>query len=1100
MNMARSCATCKGRILQHSIHIKCSICGAIFHRNCLPYFTNDDIQHLSTSSDWICCCCSVSIFPFNHIEDDIEFTNVLAETWFFNDMYTIEDLNSRLFTPFEIDKAHNDIAIDDFDPDLNFFKDLKVSADTSTYYSEDKFNTFISTQNIGASVPLSFLHLNIRSVPKNIDKLESYLHTLDFKFPIIGLSETWYNDNTSCLYGLDEYNQESVYRTNQRGGGVSLLVDKNISYSVRHDFNIFDSNAESCFIEISKDIFKTERNVIVGIIYRIPDRDALSFNQALNIVLGKIKHENKIAYILGDYNLNLFNIDSHAPTGEFLDICFSNNFIPLINKPTRVTKHSATLIDNILTNNIINVSYNSGLFLTDISDHFPIFTIHKNIWQHDTQITYRKRIINSINIERFKQALHDHNLNSILNISDVNIATSTFHNEFTTVYNKCFPIKVYKRKYSANKPWLSNGIKESIKRKNYLYKVFLKSPSNENLNVYKQYRNKLHSLIRKAEREHYYNLLLVNKNNLKKTWGIMKNVINKKKQSLKPDYFLHNSNKITDKKEIATRFNDFFINIGNSLASKIPSSNKSAESFLTGKFSKSLFLSPVTNNEVINILKQLKSNSSPGWDDLSTMVVQASHVIILDVLVHIINLSLNQGIFPDILKIAKVIPLFKADDMNIFTNYRPISILSVFSKVFERVFYNRLYDFLNNEKILYDKQFGFRTKYSTEMALILLTDRISSALEKGEFVLGIFLDFSKAFDTVNHEILLKKLNHYGVRGIANDWVSSYLDSRPQFVVYDSVKSANKYIDCGVPQGSILGPLLFLLYINDLAKISNSLFFLMYADDTNVFISGKNLKELETQINKDLISLTEWLNTNKLSLNINKTHYMIFNPPRIKPNCRLHIHINNVEIHSVEQTKFLGVIIDCHLSWKPHIQYIKTKVCKSIGIITKARKYLDSKSLQCLYYAFLYPYFVYAITVWGGTNITSLSPLIKVQKWALRAISNKSRRFPSAPLFESFKMLNINQIYRLQVLAFVYKYNASCLPDVFHNFFTKTSDIHSYSTRQQFNFYPTRCKYDLTKSLVRYSGTILWNGLDNEFKLCVGSVSSFKRQITKSWFT
>ena len=703
------------------------------------------------------------------------------------------------------------------------------------------------------------------------------------------------------------------------------------------------------------------------------------------------------------------------------------------------------------------------------------------------------------NTNKFIDKLRQHDFQELYNITNVNDATDVFHNTFSVLYEECFPLKVVKRKYSCKKPWLSEALKVSIKRKNTLYKRYLKNPSSDKENEYKSYRNKLNHVLRIAEREHYFNLITFNKSNLKKTWSIMKSIINKKVKSKNADYFMQGSLKITDKEVIASKFNDFFVNVGVSLSDKIPQSSRSAQSYLTDSYTKTLFLTPVNRNELINVIKQLKTNTSSGWDDLSPKILQMCHLHILDPLLHIVNLSLNQGIFPDKLKLAKVVPLFKGNEIYLFTNYRPISILNCFSKIFERVFYNRLYNFLNSENILYDKQFGFRKSFSTEIALTLLLDRITCAIEQGEFVLGVFLDFSKAFDTVNHSILLSKLYYYGIRGVANDWLKSYLTNRKQFVVYDNVKSSEKTILCGVPQGSILGPLLFLIYINDLTKISNVLYTVMYADDTNIFISGKCLRELETIMNRELLLLNEWLFANKLSLNVNKTHFMIICPPKVKLAYNINLKINNCPIYSVQHTQFLGVILDSKLSWKPHIKHVATKLSKNLGILNKARRHLDMKSLNCLYYAFLYPYFTYCISIWGGTNVTTLQPLIKLQKWAVKTISCKPKRTASSPLFKSLRILTIRQIYDLQVLTFMYKYKKSLLPSVFNSFYITTSTIHHHYTRQHNNYYLPRCRLDLTKSFIKYSGCHLWNALDNTIKSFSGSVSLFKKQIIKQWF-
>ena len=346
-----------------------------------------------------------------------------------------------------------------------------------------------------------------------------------------------------------------------------------------------------------------------------------------------------------------------------------------------------------------------------------------------------------------------------------------------------------------------------------------------------------------------------------------------------------------------------------------------------------------------------------------------------------------------------------------FNNYRPISLLCVLSKVFEKIMYNRVTAFLEMFQVLNINQYGFRKKSSTHMALLLFLDKVVQAIENGEYAVGIFLDFSKAFDTVDHTILLEKLDHYGIRGCALSWLTSYLSNRMQYVTYNGSTSKQQMIQCGVPQGSILGPLLFLIYINDLCIICKNTIPVLFADDTNLFSSGSDIASLQDGINDDLKIISEWLKVNKLSLNIKKTHYMCFTAKnKIRPS--LSLQIDGETINEVDNTKFLGVIIDNKLNWKDHISYTCRKVARGIGVIIKARKVLRNESLKSLYYSFIYPYFIYCNQVWGSACKTNMKPLVVLQKKAIRIITGVHPMSPSEPLFSKLKLLNCENTFQI----------------------------------------------------------------------------------------
>ena len=422
-------------------------------------------------------------------------------------------------------------------------------------------------------------------------------------------------------------------------------------------------------------------------------------------------------------------------------------------------------------------------------------------------------------------------------------------------------------------------------------------------------------------------------------------------------------------------------------------------------------------------------------------------------------------------------PVYKTGNKNIFTNYRPISILPRFSKVFEKVVLNRLINYVEKKNILSCNQYEFREEYSTYMAIVDMCNKITTAIDNNEYAVGIFIDLSRAFDTLNHNILLKKLEHYGIRGIALQWFCNYLSNRKQYVYINGTSSYLRDINCGIPQGSILAPLLFVLYLNDITHCSDLLKFILFADDTNLFHSSKHLSQLTTSVNCELCKLCDWFCSNRLSLNAKKTNYILFgfkSQPHVTD--RLDLYIDGIAIDQVEYSKFLGVYLDSKMNWKKHIEHIKLKISRGLGVMSRVRKILPLNVMTMLYHTLIYPYLVYCNICWGSAKTSNISKIAVLQKRAVRLCSGSGYMTPSNPVFVRLNLLKLADIHNLQIAIFMFKLKFRQLPTSFHHYASITNIDRFHNTRHISYFIQIKSRTNIHCHSITVHGPRLWDSL------------------------
>ena len=505
---------------------------------------------------------------------------------------------------------------------------------------------------------------------------------------------------------------------------------------------------------------------------------------------------------------------------------------------------------------------------------------------------------------------------------------------------------------------------------------------------------------------------------MKKMYQIIKDATNEKlteKSHIKISN--QNGDDFQDDLEMADFCNQYFTSVGIEMEKQIPQPNKPHN--LQSANKQSMFLTPVSQNEIIKHIHDLKDKSSPGIDGISAKLIKDTHIEILEPLLHILNRIYETGQVPSSFKLTVVTPIHKSGPKNVISNYRPISLITCFAKIFEKSLKDRLLNFLVTNNILSESQYGFLPERSTADALYRFTSDVTNHLNNGRKCLGVFIDLAKAFDTVPHNRLFEVLEHYGVRGNAMKLMRSYLQNRRQIVKINNVLSKEQIIKIGVPQGTVLGPVLFITYLNSLLeiKIDNGTI-ISYADDTALLFNGPDWNQTKKYAIEGLNKIKNWLETYKLSLNVTKTNYIAFSLTGANRPEFSYFSIDNInQIKETSETKYLGVYIDKNLKWHVHTEYLANRLKKLIYKFYIIRTFLNIKELIIIYKSLAESIIRYGILVWGGLYNNALQKLNIVHKYILKTIYKKPKLFPTEELFTE-QTTNIRTLYISTICSYI----------------------------------------------------------------------------------
>lgn len=873
------------------------------------------------------------------------------------------------------------------------------------------------------------------------DDLFLFLEDLDLPH-VVAITEHWLNENEPIL--INQY--KTIARSNRSNSdhGGTLILSRNGDFSSVTKYNYLLGDKSFEFAIVHSTLF----NIFIICIYRTPDSDVELFLTSLLDLLEALPTKPK-KVVCGDLNIDF---DTVCPAQRSLIEIYETFGLTMhVNSPTRITKDTATTIDYVLSDLSLSDVY-CYVLTSGLSDHEAVVAKFSLNVHKENKAVRMGRVLSTKNFVTFRRLCSSIDWSGLTD-GNIDKNFNNFLAKISNAFENSFPLRTIKSKKTT--PWTSKGIRTSAKNMRSLIYIKKFTDSPFFLNYFRKYRKVYLNTVKKAKMLYYKNRISNAVNISRETWSIVNDLRNK--SSLPPQTTTPGPDEL----------NDYFIDVAKNLTSSL-NSNTDPLSFLPTcrKNIHSLFFHPVDSNELLKVISDIKNKPSCGEDGLPIKAFSSLPAEAITALTSLINDSFKKGVFPQCLKTAIIIPLFKGGSRDAACNYRPIALLPTLSKIIERLVKSRLMCFLLKHNIITNRQFGFLSGISTTDAMFTALNEIYTSINNKLHTAAVFWDFAKAFDCVNHQILIRKMDFYGVRGVPLKWFKSYLQDRHQFVRVSESTSNSKTVKCGVPQGSVLGPILFLLFINDITSLDISGKVTLFADDTSFIWSKPDSASLHSAISEDLDLILAWCHSNGLYCNADKTKTLSFRGD-LQP-----ITLGNNIIQMVQSARFLGLTVDDTLKWTQHIEALTKRLTSACFALRSVASELGMSTARQIYFALFESHLRYALPFWGSCSQEKFEIIFRIQKRAIRYIFNLKSRDHCVGKFSESGILTLPALFILETVCLLRKH-ISELPK---------RPRYTYSTRSpDSNIYLEIPTSELTKKSIIYNAKKLYNQLPTSLK-------------------